>query len=175
MFIQVALTVTFRRNQVQTVAFRPAWLMTFTVYLRFLHQTSQQYLQLDQNHLLPLVFEFIIYQSSYHSMPYWILTAWSSKDEINLSLPTPLRHIGRAEVQLHSFLTLALQGGKPQPHALTNLSSVTMLYELQNVERYVHTLQVIIKAGFDQEFPTVHLIHVQCWLHHLLKMLHITW
>jgi hypothetical protein len=56
----------------------------------------------------------------------------------------------------------ALQGGKLQPHALANLSCVTMLYELHNAEYYVHTLQVIIKAGFDQEFPMVHLIHVQC-------------
>ena len=81
----------------------------------------------------------------------------------------------RAEVQLHSFLNSALQGGKPQPHALADLSSITMLYELQNAECYVHTLRVIIKAAFDQEFPMVHLIHVQCWLHHLLKMLHINW
>ena len=57
---------------------------------------------------------------------------------------------------------LALQGGKLQPHALADLSSVTMLYELQNVECYVHTLQVIIKAGSDQELPIVNLIHVQC-------------
>ena len=63
---------------------------------------------------------------------------------------------------LHSFLTLPLQGGNPQPHALAELSSVTMLYELQNVECYVHTLQVIIKAGSDQELPIVNLIHVQC-------------
>ena len=117
MFIQEALTFTFRRNQVQTLALRPAWMMTFTVYLGSSMQTSQQYLQWDQNHLLPLVFEFIIYQSSYHSLPYWLLTAWSSKDEINLSLPTQPRHIEREEVQLHAFLTLALQGGKPQPHA----------------------------------------------------------
>jgi hypothetical protein len=68
----------------------------------------------------------------------------------------------RAEVQLHSFLTLALQEGKPQPHALADLPSITMLYELQNVECYIHTLQVNIKAGFDQELPNVHLIHVQC-------------
>jgi hypothetical protein len=68
----------------------------------------------------------------------------------------------KAEVQLHSFLTLALQRGKPQPHALAHLSSVTMLYELQNVECHVHTLQVIIKAGFNQELPMVHLIHFQC-------------
>jgi len=65
--------------------------------------------------------------------------------------------MGKAEVKLHSF---PLHGGKPQPHALANLSSVTMLYELQNVASYVHTLQVIIKAGFDQELPMVHLIHV---------------
>jgi len=36
---------------------------------------------------------------------------------------------------------------------LADLSSVTMLYELQNVECYVHTLQVIIKALFDHELP----------------------
>jgi hypothetical protein len=59
----------------------------------------------------------------------------------------------RAELQLHSFLTLALQRGKTQPHALADLSSLTMLYELQNVECYVHTLQVIFKAVFDQELP----------------------
>ena len=69
--------------------------------------------------------------------------------------------MGRAELQLHSFLTLVLQGGKSQPHALANLSPVTLLYELQNVVCYVHTLQVIIKAGFYQELPMVHLIHVQ--------------
>jgi hypothetical protein len=69
--------------------------------------------------------------------------------------------MGRAEVLLHSFPTLVLQGGKPQPHALANLLSVTLLYELQNVACYVHTLQVLIKAGFDQELPKVHLINVQ--------------
>ena len=92
-----------------------------------------------------------------------------------MSLPTPLRHIGRAEVQLHAFLTLALQGGKPQPHALADLSSVTMLYELQNVEFYVYTLQDTIKAGFVQELPMVHLTPVQCSLHHMLTVLPITW
>jgi hypothetical protein len=74
----------------------------------------------------------------------------------------PQRYTGRAEVQLHAFLTLALQGGKPQPHALHHSLSVTMLYGLQNVECYVHTLRVIIKTGFDQEFPMIHLIHDQC-------------
>jgi hypothetical protein len=36
-FIQEALTFIFRRNQVQTVALRPASLMISAVYLRFLN------------------------------------------------------------------------------------------------------------------------------------------
>ena len=191
MFIQAALTVIFRRNQVQTLALRPAWLTTVEVYLGFLHtnvttapphkrhnststQTSQQHLQLDQNHLLPLAYEFIIYQSSYHSLPHWLLTAWSSKDKLHLSLPTPRRQTGRAEVQLHSFLTSALQGGKPQPHALADLSSVTMLYELQTVDLCSHL------AGNHQScvWPgTPHCPPNPCPVltPPSAKMLHITW
>lgn len=71
------------------------------------------------------------------------------------------RQIGRAQVQLHSFVALVLKGGKSQPHAMADLS-VTLLYELQNAECYVHTFQIIIKVRFDQELPMVHLIHVQC-------------
>lgn len=36
------------------------------------------------------------------------------------------------------------------------------------------TLQIIVKAWFDQELSTVHLIHVECSLHHVLETLHIT-
>ena len=159
MFIQVALTVIFRRNQVQTLALRPAWLMTFTVYLGFLHHNITTVPTIRPKpltatsfwiHYLPII------------LPFHVILATDSmiKDKLNLSLPTPWRQTGRAEVQLHSFLTLTLQGGKPQPHALANLSSVTMLYELQNVACYVHTLQVTVKAWFDQELPMVHHIHV---------------
>jgi hypothetical protein len=35
------------------------------------------------------------------------------------------------------------------------------------------TLQIIIKAWFNQEFSMVHLIHVECGLYHLLETLHI--
>ena len=70
MFIQVALTVIFRRNQVQTLALSPAWLMTFAVYSGFLH-TNITIVPPIRPKPLPLVFEFIIYQSFYYSMPYW--------------------------------------------------------------------------------------------------------
>ena len=71
MFIQVALTVIFRRNQVQTVASNPVRLMTFTVYLWFLHANVTTVPPIKPKPPIPLVFQFIIYQFSYHSMPYW--------------------------------------------------------------------------------------------------------
>ena len=168
MFIQVALTFIFRRKQVQTMVLRPAWLMTYAVCLGFLHTNIITALQIRPKPLTATCFWI-------HYLPFILtfnaileLTAWPIKDKINLSLPTPWRQTGRVEVQLHSFLTSALQGSKPRTHALAHLSSVTMLYELQNSECYIRTLRLIIKAAYDQEFPMAHLTNVQCWLQHLL-------
>jgi hypothetical protein len=39
-----------------------------------------------------------------------------NKDKVNLAVSATLRHTRRAEVWLHSFLTLALDGGELSPH-----------------------------------------------------------